>query len=315
MELENKKIWVAGETGLVGRTMRRRLAQENVILLSAPHAQLDLTRQRETYAWLVTHQPDIVVMAAGRVGGIGANAMYPAEFIADNLSMAHNVIDGAYRAGVKKLLYLGSSCIYPKHAPQPIREETLLTGPLEQTNHAYAIAKIAGLSMCQAYRRQYGCDFIAAMPTNLYGPDDYFDPDRSHVIPALMTKIHAAKIENRPTVELWGTGNPLREFLYADDLADALVFLLKHYSAEVPINVGSGEEISIAVLANHLKKLIGYNGDIIFNSDYPDGTPRKLLDCTRLREIGWSSSTRLNEGLARTYAGFCARHRESVQAA
>lgn len=307
MELNGQKIWVAGETGLVGRAMVRRLSSENITLLSAPHTALDLTRQHETLAWMMTHKPDIVVMAAARVGGIGANAAYPAEFIADNLAMAQNVIDGSYRAGVKKLLFLGSSCIYPKQAPQPIREDALLTGPLEETNEAYAIAKIAGLKMCQMYRRQYGCDFIAAMPTNLYGPEDRFDPENSHVIPALITKIHAAKMESRPSVELWGTGTPLREFLNADDLADALVFLLKNYSDDAPINVGSGQEVSIAALAAHLKSIIGYNGDIIFNPAKPDGTPRKLLDCARLNALGWRSTISLDSGLAHTYAAYAAR--------
>lgn len=315
MELNNRKIWVAGETGLVGRAMLRRLAQENCVILSAPHAQLDLTRQRETYEWIAVHKPDIIVMAAGRVGGIGANAAYPAAFIADNLAMAQNVMDGAYRAGVQKLLYLGSSCIYPKSAPQPIREDSLMTGALEETNEAYAIAKIAGLKMCQAYRRQYGCNFIAAMPTNLYGPDDHFDPDHAHVIPALMMKIHTAKIESRSSVELWGSGTPLREFLYADDLADALVFLLKNYNDDMPINIGSGDEMTIAALAMRLKTLIGYRGDIIFNPDHPDGTPRKLLDSSRLTTLGWRSLTNMDTGLAHTYARFCARYNALVQAA
>lgn len=314
MELDGQKIWVAGETGLVGRALLRRLALENITLLSAPHKVVNLTSQHETLAWMTANRPDIVVMAAARVGGIGANAAYPAEFIADNLAMAQNIIDGAYRAGVKKLLFLGSSCIYPKHAPQPIREEALLTGPLEETNESYAIAKIAGLKMCQAYRRQYGCDFIAAMPTNLYGPDDRFDAETSHVIPALIAKIHAAKMENRATVELWGTGAPLREFLYADDLADALVHLLKQYSGEMPINVGSGDEISIAALAARLKSIAGYKGEITFNPSKPDGTPRKLLDCTRLKALGWAAKTPLEDGLVRTYAAYGTRDKASYAA-
>lgn len=314
MELNGQKIWVAGETGLVGRTLLRRLARENVTLLSAPHADLDLTRQHETLAWMMAHQPDIVIMAAGRVGGIGANAAQPADFIADNMAMAQNVIEGAYRAGVKKLLYLGSSCIYPKHAPQPIREDALMTGPLEETNEAYAIAKIAGLKLCQFYRQQHGCDFISAMPTNLYGPDDRFDAQNSHVIPALITKIHTAKMENRPSVELWGTGAPLREFLYADDLADALVFLLGHYSDDRPINVGSGHEISIAALAARIKDLMGYRGNIVFNPAYPDGTPRKWLDGTRLAALGWKASTTLNDGLAQTCATYIQKNAASYAA-
>ena len=307
MELNGKTIWIAGETGLVGGALLRRLAAEPVTVLSAPHDALDLTRQQDTHDWLMARRPDIVVMAAARVGGIGANAAYPASFIADNLSMAHNVIDGAYRAGVSKLLFLGSSCIYPREAPQPIAESALLSGPLEPTNEAYAVAKIAGLKMCQAYRRQYGCDFIAAMPTNLYGPGDRFDKETSHVIPALMLKIHEAKIYNRPAVELWGTGTPLREFLYADDLADALVMLLKNYSGDAPINIGSGEEVSISALAASIADIAGYRGTIVFNDEYSDGTPRKRLDCSRLSALGWRPCTSLREGLRQTYDAFVAR--------
>ncbi len=307
MELNGKTIWIAGETGLVGAALLRRLAAEPVTVLSAPHDTLDLTRQQDTHDWLMTRRPDIVVMAAARVGGIGANAAYPASFIADNLSMAHNIIDGSYRAGVSKLLFLGSSCMYPREAPQPIAESALLSGPLEPTNEAYAVAKIAGLKMCQAYRRQYGCNFIAAMPTNLYGPGDRFDKETSHVIPALMLKIHEAKVYNRPAVELWGTGTPLREFLYADDLADALVMLLKHYSDDTPINIGSGEEVSISALAVSIADVVGYRGNIVFNDKYPDGTPRKRLDCSRLLALGWRSCTSLREGLRQTYDGFLAR--------
>lgn len=305
--LSGKTIWVAGETGLVGKALLRRLARESCRVISAPHAVLDLTDQRATHNWLGDMKPDAVIMAAGRVGGIGANAAAPASFLSDNLAMAQNVIDGAHRAGVQKLLYLGSSCIYPKFAPQPIREESLLTGPLEETNEAYAIAKIAGLKLCQTYRRQHGRDFISAMPTNLYGPGDRFDEQQSHVIPALMMKIHRAKAEGTETLSLWGTGTPLREFMYVDDLADALVFILTRYSDDAPINIASGEEVSIASLAEQMKNIIGYRGMITFDPAHPDGTPRKRLDGSRLMALGWAASTPLIEGLRHTYNAFTAR--------
>lgn len=302
--LSGKKIWVAGETGLVGAAMIRRLAREECELLRAPRSALDLTRQAETEDWLEAHRPDAVILAAARVGGIGANNGYPADFISDNLAIAHNVIHGAYKAGVKKLLFLGSSCIYPKHAAQPIAEEALLTGSLEPTNEWYAVAKIAGLKLCQAYRRQHGCDFIAAMPTNLYGPGDRFDARNSHVLPALMLRMHAARQQGAAQVELWGTGTPLREFLHVDDLADALAYLLVRYSGDVPLNIGSGQEFSIAQLAAKMKNVTGYTGDIVFNPAHPDGTPRKRLDCSRLEALGWKASIPFDDGLAGTWEWF-----------
>lgn len=303
-DLAHKKIWVAGETGLVGSALCRRLARENVHLISAPRAALDLTLQSDTEDWLAEQKPDVVILAAAKVGGIGANAASPAEFIRDNLAISQNVIHGAYRAGVKKLLFLGSSCIYPKFAAQPMAEDSLLTGALEDTNQWYAIAKIAGLKMCQAYRRQYGCDFISAMPTNLYGPGDRYDENISHVIPALLLKFHRAKMNREPSVTLWGTGSPLREFLYVDDLADALAHLLIHYSDEAPVNVGSGQEISIADLAVLVRDVTGYQGDIRFDPSKPDGTPRKLVDSSKINAMGWAAKTPLKTGIERTYDAF-----------
>lgn len=303
-DLAHKKIWVAGETGLVGSALIRTLSAMPVTLLSAPHAALDLTRQSDTEDWLMAHKPDVIVMAAGRVGGIGANVAAPADFIRDNLAMAQNVVHGAYRAGVQKLLYLGSSCIYPKFAAQPIAEDALMTGVLEDTNQWYAVAKIAGLKMCAAYRRQYGCDFISAMPTNLYGTHDRFDEHVSHVIPAMMMKMHRAKTQGAPSVTFWGTGAPLREFLYADDLAQALIHLLKTYSAEKTVNVGSGEEVSMRVLADMMKEITGYRGDVVWDADKPDGTPRKALDGSVLSALGWRALVPLKEGLKRVYAWY-----------
>lgn len=302
--LSGKKIWVAGETGMVGRAFIKSLKIEQVEILSAPHSILDLTNQQATYDWLASHKPDIVIMAAAKVGGIGANQNDPAGFLFENLAMAQNVIHGAYLAGVQKLLYLGSSCIYPKDAPQPILEESLLTGALEPTNEAYALAKIAGLKLCRYYRQYYGCDFISAMPTNLYGEHDHFDAQKSHVIPALILKIHQAKQKNLGSVTLWGTGTPLREFLYVDDLAHALIHLIKNYSDDMPVNVGSGEEISIQNLAHLICDVIGYKGDIIFDKAYPDGTMRKFLDCSKINSLGWHATTELKTGLKKTYDWF-----------
>lgn len=304
--MEHKKIWIAGHTGLVGSALVRRLHGEPCEVLRVSHKDLDLTRQAETEIWIARHKPDAIIMAAARVGGIEANRTAPADFLSDNLAMAQNVIHGAYKAGVPKLLFLGSSCIYPRMAPQPIREVALMTGPLEETNEWYAIAKIAGLKLCQAYRRQYGCDFISAMPTNLYGPGDRFEARTSHVIPALMMKIHAAKLACAPSVKVWGTGNPLREFLYADDLADALVFMLRNYAGEEPVNVGSGQEISIAELVRLLCDITGYRGEIVFDPSMPDGAPRKRLDCEKLGRMGWTAQTDLRKGLEETYSLYCA---------
>ncbi len=302
--LANKKIFIAGETGLVGRAMIRALQAQNVQILSAPHAALDLMHQTQTYDWLKTYQPDIIIMAAGKVGGIGANASDQAGFLHENLAMAQNVVHGAYQAGVSRLLYLGSSCIYPKNAPQPLMEEALLTGVLEPTNEGYALAKIAGLKLCEYYNQQYGLDYISVMPTNLYGPYDHFDLHKSHVIPALILKIYQAKINSNPVVTLWGTGKPLREFLYVDDLAQALVHVLKHYNAPLTINIGSGIEVTIHDLALMLKQIIDYTGVIEFDSSKPDGTMRKVLDCSKINALGWNAKTPLGEGLSQTYQWF-----------
>jgi GDP-L-fucose synthase len=302
--LKGKSVWVAGETGMVGRAVIKRLEQENIDLLSAPHADLDLTHQQKTYNWLAENKPDIVIMAAAKVGGIGSNQADLAGFLYENLAMAQNVIHGSYLAGVNKLLYLGSSCVYPKAAAQPIKEESLLTGALEPTNEGYALAKIAGLKLCQFYRKQYGCDFIAAMPTNLYGPHDHFDPDESHVIPALMLKIHQAKVKNLSSVTLWGTGKPLREFLYVDDLANALIYLLKNYSDPAFINIGSGEEISIHDLATLISGVTGYKGKINFDESYSNGISRKFLDSSKIKNLGWKVEINLKDGIKKTYQWF-----------
>lgn len=310
-DITSKSVWVAGETGMVGQALLRRLVKEKVTILSAPHSVLNLTEQQQTYNWLLDNKPNVVIMAAGKVGGIGANAQAPANFLHDNLTMAQNVIHGAYLAKVKKLIYLGSSCIYPKFAEQPIKEEALLTGGLEPTNEAYALGKIAGVKLCEYYYKQYECDFISVMPTNLYGQGDHYDLDKSHVIPALILKIHNAKQQGQKEVELWGTGTPLREFLHVDDLADALVFLLKNYSSSSTINVGSGHEISIKDLVYLTAQIIGFDGEIIFNPDYPDGTPRKLLDSAKLKNLGWQPTIELKEGLQKTYQDFSKRFSEN----
>jgi GDP-L-fucose synthase len=303
-DLRGKKIWVAGETGMVGREVLRQLDRENIQIISASHKVLDLTNQAQTYGWISVNKPDVIIMTAGKVGGIGANNKAPAEFLFDNLSMAQNVIHGAFKGGVERLLYLGSSCIYPKFVDQPIQEEALLTGALEPTNEAYALAKIAGLKLCEYYRSQYGCDYISAMPTNLYGTHDHFDAKNSHVIPSLILRIHQAKIENKEKVVLWGTGNPLREFLYVDDLAQALIYILKNYSEASPINIGSGQEISIHDLAHQISKIVGYEGSVVFDPSYPDGTPRKILNSRKINDLGWSAKTPLNKGLQSVYEWF-----------
>jgi GDP-L-fucose synthase len=301
------RIFVAGHRGLVGSAVVRRLrALGHEQLLFAEHRELDLTRQAEVEAWFAAHRPEVVIMAAAKVGGIHANNSYAAEFIRDNLAVQTNVIDAAYRHGTRKLTFLGSSCIYPKHAPQPMNEDCLLTGPLEPTNEWYAIAKIAGIKMCQAYLRQYGFDAISLMPTNLYGPGDNFSLENSHVLPALMRKIHEAKQAGSKSVVVWGTGTPRREFLYVDDLADAVVFLTQHYSGAGPVNVGVGTDITIRELAELMGTVIGYRGELVFDTSKPDGTPRKLLDVGRLAALGWRASTTLEAGLRTTYEWFCA---------
>jgi GDP-L-fucose synthase len=299
------KIYVAGHRGLVGSAICRALAQAGCVnLLTRTHAELDLTDQAAVRRFFVEEKPEYVFLAAAKVGGIHANNSSPADFIRDNLLIQTHIIDAAQRSGVKKLLFLGSSCIYPKFAPQPMHEEHLLTGPLEPTNEWYAIAKIAGIKMCQAYRKQYGFDAISLMPTNLYGPGDNFDLHSSHVLPALIRKFHEAKVNGLPKVEIWGSGTPKREFLHVDDLAAACLFLMEHYSDGEIINVGSGEEISIADLAALVSQTVGFQGAIRYNAAMPDGTHRKLLDVSKLSALGWQSRISLQEGVAVTYAWF-----------
>ena len=313
--LKGKKIWVSGHNGMVGAALCRRLKQEGAHVLIAARRDLDLRNQRGVEAWMAENKPDAVIMAGAKVGGIMANSDYPADFIYDNLMIEANIIHAAHAHGVEKLLFLGSSCIYPKLTPQPMREKDLLSGPLEPTNEAYAIAKIAGIKLCQSYRRQHGSDFIAALPCNLYGPGDHFhDVENAHVVPALMMKAHHAKIYNAKALRAWGTGTPLREFLYVDDLAHALVFLLQSYSHEDPINVGSGKDISIATLARKICDVVGFEGSIIFDSSKPDGVQRKLLDSSRIFDAGWRPETNINQGLQSTYASYI-KKREQILAA
>jgi len=299
------KIYVAGHRGLVGSAIVRKLKQEGFNnLLTATSKELDLREQAATRDFFDHERPDYVFLAAARVGGILANNSYPADFIYQNLMIEANVIESARLSGVDKLLCLGSTCIYPKLAPQPLKEEYLLTGPLEPTNEWYAVAKIAGIKMCQAYQRQYGCKFISAMPTNLYGPEDNFDLESSHVMPALIRKFHEAKAVNAPTVTVWGSGKPLREFLHVDDCAEACLFLMEHYEAEEIVNIGVGEDISIAGLAGMVGDAVGYKGEIVYDSSKPDGTPRKLVDTSRINGLGWRAGIPLEEGIKNTYQWF-----------
>jgi GDP-L-fucose synthase len=298
----NAKIYVAGHGGLVGSAILRKLQSlgyTNLVLRRS--GELDLRNQSAVSAFFEQERPEYVFLAAAKVGGILANSTQPAEFIYDNIMIATNVIHASHQFGVTKLLNLGSSCIYPKLAPQPLKEEYLLTAPLEETNRAYAVAKIAAIELCDHYRTQYGCDFISAMPTNMYGPGDNFDLQSSHVLPALMRKMHEAKQTNAPSVVIWGSGKPLREFLHADDLADACVFLMDHFSKPGPINVGTGVDISIKDLALCVKEVVGYGGKLEFDASKPDGTPRKLMDVTRLRNLGWKPRIQLDQGLHATY--------------
>lgn len=304
--LAGKKVWVAGHQGMVGQCVVQRLGRERCTLLLASREELDLRCQARVREWVASARPDVVIIAAAKVGGILANSTYPADFIYDNLMIEANIIHASARMGVEKLLFLGSSCIYPKLAKQPISEDQLLRGSLEPTNEWYAIAKIAGIKLCQAYRKQYGLHFISAMPTNLYGPGDNFDLETSHVIPALMRKMHDAKERGRPAVAVWGTGTPRREFLYVEDLADGLVFLLKHYDGYEHINIGSSEEVTIGQLGNVIKEVVGFSGQIVFDPTKPDGTKRKLLDVSRLSSLGWRHSTSLRDGLRKTYCWFSA---------
>ena len=303
--LEGKRVYVSGHRGMVGSALVRRLESENCEILTSPRS-VDLRDQGKVRDWFAQNTPDVVIVAAAKVGGIHANDTKPAEFLYDNLMIASNLIEAARQTDAKKLLFLGSSCIYPRDALQPLEEAALLTGPLEKTNEWYAVAKIAGIKLCQSYRRQYGCDYISAMPTNLYGPGDNYDLQSSHVLPALLRKAHEAKARGDETLEVWGSGRPLREFLHVDDLADACVYLLKHYSGEEHVNVGSGDEVSIAELAGLIKDAVGFEGDLIFQADKPDGTPRKLLDCSKLESLGWRTQIGLREGISATYSHFLA---------
>lgn len=301
----SSKIYVAGHQGLVGGAIYRHLAAENYRnLIGRSRAELDLTDQSAVEAFFEKERPDFVFLAAAKVGGIHANDRYPAEFLRDNLAIQTNVIHSAWRQGVKKLLFLGSSCIYPKFAPQPMREDSLLTGPLEPTNEWYAIAKIAGVKMCQAYRRQYGFNAISLMPTNLYGPGDNFNLQNSHVLPALIRKFHEAQLTRQSTVTVWGTGTPRREFLHVDDLADAALYLMRHYEGEEIVNVGVGEDVSIRELAELVREVVGYSGDLVFDTSKPDGTPRKLMDVSRLHALGWRARIPLRQGIESTYRWF-----------
>ena len=306
--LKDKRVWVAGHRGMVGSALVRRLAREQCEILTADRAQLDLTRQDQVSTWMEAAKPQAVFMAAAKVGGILANASYPAQFLYDNVIMEANVVHAALATGVEKLLFLGSSCIYPKHAPQPIPEDALLTSALEPTNEWYAIAKIAGIKLCQAYRRQYGCDFNSAMPTNLYGPGDNYDLKTSHVLPALIRKAHEAKVGAIRELVIWGSGTPRREFLHVDDCADALVHIMQHYSDEQHINVGSGEDLSIAELASLVAEVVGFKGEIVQDLTKPDGTPRKLLDVGRLQQLGWRPRIELRQGIEDAYRTFLAGH-------
>ena len=306
MNLAGSRIYVAGHRGMVGSAIVRRLAREGCEVLTAGRDTLDLTDQAAVRAWFAQNRPDGVFLAAARVGGIHANNVYPADFLYDNLMIEANIIEAAWRSDVAKLLFLGSSCIYPKFAEQPIREDSLLTGALEPTNEWYAVAKIAGIKLCQAYRRQHGRDFISAMPCNLYGPGDNFDLANSHVLPALIRKAHEAKLRGESDLAIWGTGTPLREFLHVDDLADALVFLMKTYSDEPHVNVGSGYDVTIAELARMVMRVVGLGGDLQTDPSKPDGTPRKLMDSSRLSAMGWNASIALEDGIRGVYQGYLA---------
>lgn len=304
--LRGKRVWVAGHNGMVGSALVRRLQSEDCTVLTVNRRDLDLKRLDKVRTWMEDNRPQAVLVAAARVGGIMANQTLPVEFLHDNLMISNSIIESSFETKVEKLLFLGSSCIYPRMAPQPIVEEALLTGPLEPTNEWYAIAKIAGIKLCQAFRQQHGCDFISAMPTNLYGPGDNYDLNSSHVIPALIRKAHEAKLANDPEIVMWGTGSPLREFMHVDDCADALVHVLKNYSDHQHINIGYGEDISILQATQLVCEAVGYNGKITHDLTKPDGTPRKLMSSARLHALGWSPRITLRDGLATTYKTFLA---------
>jgi GDP-L-fucose synthase len=300
-DLAGKRVWVAGHRGMAGSAIVRRLARENCEIVTVERTELDLLRQAEVHAWMAAVKIDAVFLAAAKVGGIMANATRPAEFLYENLAIETNVIQAACDTRVAKLLFLGSSCIYPRMAAQPMREEALLTGELEPTNEWYAVAKIAGIKLCQAFRRQYGCDFVSVMPTNLYGPGDRYDAQSGHVVAALIMKIHAAKAAGMPTVELWGSGAPRREFLFTEDLADACVFVMKNYSGEMFLNIGTGRDMTVLELAESIAKVAGWTGTFTFDRSKPDGTPRKVMDVSRLRALGWSATTDFESGLKEAY--------------
>jgi GDP-L-fucose synthase len=305
-DLDGKRVFTAGHRGMVGSAIVRALEGRNCTVLTAGREELDLRRQEATEQYLLSVRPDVVIVAAAKVGGIHANDTFPAEFIYENLAIEANLIHGAYRAGVRKLLFLGSSCIYPKLARQPIVEEELLTGPLEPTNEWYAVAKIAGIKLCQAYRRQYGADYVSVMPTNVYGPGDNYHPENSHVIAALIRRFHEAKETGAPTVTVWGSGTPRREFIFVDDLAEACILVLERYSGEPHLNVGIGEDVTIAELARLVAEAVGYEGELVFDTSRPDGTPRKLLDVAKLTALGFTARTPLRDGLKRAYSDFLA---------
>jgi GDP-L-fucose synthase len=300
-DLAGRRVWVAGHRGMAGSAIVRRLQRESCEIVTATREELDLLHQADVDSWMADAKIDAVFLAAATVGGIMANATRPAEFLYENLAIETNIIHAAWRTGVKKLLFLGSSCIYPRMAEQPMREEVLLTGPLEPTNEWYAIAKIAGIKLCQAFRRQYGCDFVSVMPTNLYGPGDRYDAEGGHVVAALIIKIHAAKVANSPTVELWGSGAPKREFLFSEDLADACIFVMKNYSGEMFLNVGTGKDMTILELAQSIANIIGWKGTFRFDTSKPDGTPRKVMNVSRLRALGWSAPTDFEPGMKEAY--------------
>lgn len=310
--LAGKRVFVAGHRGMVGSALVRRLRTEDCEIITATRDDLDLRNQAAVHAFVRDRKPQVIFLAAARVGGILANATFPADFLVENLQIETNVISSAHEHQVEKLTFLGSSCIYPKHAEQPMREDALLTGPLEPTNEWYAIAKIAGIKMCEAYRKQHGSDFISAMPTNLYGPNDNFDLTSSHVLPALIAKAHHARVTGAPHLDVWGSGKPLREFLHVDDCADALVFLTRHYSGAQHVNVGSGEEISIGNLARLVLEVVGHDAELRFDVTKPDGTMRKLMDNARLTSMGWSPRIPLRDGLAEVYSGYAAGLRKNA---
>jgi len=311
-ELQGKTVFVAGHRGMVGSALARRLARENVELLTTGRGELDLRDQAAVFDWFARKRPQVIFLAAAKVGGIYANNELRAEFIYDNLAIASNVIHAAHVNGAEKLMFLGSSCIYPKLAPQPLREDSILTGPLEPTNEPYAIAKIAGIKMVEAYRSQYGCDFVNAMPTNLYGPGDNYHPQYSHVFAALIRRFHEAKVAGLANVVVWGTGTPRREFLYVDDMADACVHLMKIYSEMELINIGSGRDVTIAEFADLVATTVGYTGTISYDTSHPDGTPRKLLDVSRLAGLGWQARTSLEDGLRLAYQAYLSEAKQAA---